>query len=321
MRSDTAKIIVAIICLLTAGCDDRTESASTPTPKPEVWGAMLPVPEGEEVGGSEVFETPEGDVVVRYATLIWDDPGTPVSILYYNFSKSLLIHQVRFDEEHERRHENWSGLLVYERLLNLKEAPRLVRQWLRDGRLPDRPDNDGNTYLVVASTLCRWKPSYVVKFDAEDRVILKKTLVRYRRQPELTGDCVGETREIGLRRIDGPYPLLHLLSDGTLLYRASDDPLTIRLRPDFTSPFIDESDDLLMLDADPFLAWVEECRVQAMELAELYGNAAARLPPPDGNDNVVPLSETADTCLALRLAELVGAKRALRGVKSPASLP
>ena len=324
MRNDAAKIFAIAICLLTAACYSRTESTTTSAPKPEVWGAILPVPPNERIHINAVFETPDRDIIISYSTFwIGGFAGIPPhdrrTTVYFSFSKGIPLSTYAVSaRDHAAGEVVSSRMRTYERILGLKYVPRVQPDW-RGGQ-PAEPgfaDGSGHTYFYEQASSCPPHLGHTVIADQNNQVVSKKAIVRVARKPQLQLTCVSEQRHLGLYRVIAPVPEFHALSDGTILMHDSWTPLTIRLRADLTSPFLDESDEVIMVDADQLAVWVKECRQIAQELYDLYHDTARRLPRPDDNDNPVPHFETTDTCLALRLVEKIGEKRARAAPPSP----
>lgn len=314
MRTATIKIVATAICLLTAACDGN-ESAPTPASKPEVWGVILPVPDGDQFRGSYVYESPEGDVIISYRTHLFPNSDGRSTTIFYNFTKGIRLST--FTERIFGGEISWSEAsrrpFDYIRYLGLRESKHIqTSKWLYGVDAGYR-DKHGNTYYSHSVTEiidCPPYQGYLEKVDSTGHTVQKMALVQVSRLPRVDTICTSEGQVLGLYRVHASVPELYPLSDGTLLLLVAEFPLMVRVRSDLSSPYIDESDELIWLDADTYARWIEECRREASDFVDYYYDADYDRIVHRVTFHALQEHEITDACLALRLSREIGAKKA-----------
>ena len=225
---------VVAVMLLSHPVLSADSASKTANSFPDVWGVELPLPEGvHEIDLATLYSGPGLPAVVLYGVRYVD--GGVGFRLFDVFARKLLA--------------SWAG----PGWLKLKGGDgKTVEEFLSDHGLRQvrsvGPLPDGGRMLQLGGGYLGY---YLERRSANRKVVFRKAIVRVANQTRTVygprDDFTDGRREIPVHANTGvPYP--YLLDDGTFLLLCPPEPFVIRFRPDFTSPFIDHSDEFLMVD-------------------------------------------------------------------------
>ena len=281
------------------------------------WGADLPMPPNQEYLHGGVYEDPDGNVIVGYTTYVGQQDSYRYQGQFYNVLKDAVLSTFsESTDDHPSRDTANGREYEYKRLLRLRELP-YISDWYGfvSGIEPDHPrDRNGNVYGRVEQDACLPLFASLRKFDAQGRRVFDLVLVRLLKAPKVTGgDCGFEERLVSLHRVHSVNPILYELRDGTFLLQDFKSPLIVRFRGDFTSPFIDASDDLALIDADLFRTWIDTCDEEARTARYLLDTAAREERDVYSYGRLMSI-EQIQACLAMRVSRLIGERIGRRGI-------
>jgi hypothetical protein len=249
---------------------------------PDQWGWVLPVPEGMEyiTSGPQVWSDPENRVVVAY----YSARGRPTAFeaktyRFYDLFAGRVLRDL--NDPHpapllrpDRRYED------YVISMRLREVPRF------DFHPPFRlADGSDMRMASIRPSRCDTPINYLLeKVDANGTVLWRRMLLQVSVWPTLhTLGCLADDGAVHSRSL---YGSVHALPDGTFLFAPIDQPLVIRFRDEFVSPFLDASDEFLALDpaeVEPILDQAEEFAFEVEDRRDAFlfidGYMTARLLP------------------------------------------
>ena len=267
----------------------------------DVWGAKLPLPEGAfgNIETYDIYIDSQGDVIVPYLFFLPDVDGKRMAGgRFFSLSRGEVI-------------KDWSVVLfkrdtVYEDFAaekHLRPAPPIavpVHHWSDQPRLPDGGwllaafAAQGRCYIPIGD--------WLIKVDSSGQEVLRRMIVRISEEPRpffIDTACQHmDDRDISYVHSQAIVAEVYDLGDGTYLVKEFRGPFVIRFDEDWQSPFVEASDELLMIDVDLAL--------------RIYGDAfrMARSAQRDAAPGeVVHLFETADVYVTKRFRELMSDQR------------
>jgi hypothetical protein len=310
VRSRTVAALSVVAAFALAGLlGTATPAMAEGPPKgiraPDAWGAILPVASGSEPSVWQVFFDHDGRLVV-----------------HYGYSESRPSNGARGGEYYVGRVYDLGARHVITEIVSSYSAPReienkRVRQWeasvarLSAGKALEvdlsfvEPAKLVSEHASLERTdLDPWPHLHygLRKTDHEGRELFHVAILytprdnSKRRHPR--NDAEGGSSEIFVRT-RALFPIVHDLKDGTYVLTGMDEPLVIRYHGNFQSPFLDRSDEVLVMDVDTFEAMTAEL------LAEMV---AANLTDPGYHGLEVFWNEF-DERLTARVRALIAAKR------------
>jgi hypothetical protein len=234
---------IAVLLSIVAAVPARSDEARTYPPYPEVWGRELAAPAGRIVNGFYVRDLGTGDFLLAYAhraadpqtgNLQGDGQWTRIDFFRGN--------PVRIAADEAERLTR--GLPVPKARVGARTDPLKLANSIKIMPTSREPRGVG-CWVNYAGRLMVLAP--------DDYVVARKAILRLLDQPEKreywSGCERGRAEEHYLARADALSLVLYPLADGTFLAEGTQSPFMIRLRGDFTSPFIDTHPSLFVVDA------------------------------------------------------------------------
>lgn len=270
-------------------------------PYPEIWGWMLPVPAGHVLGPTQrLWITPEGEILAFYSydpeEQISNPPSTHTQykawFRVYNLFRRRLLVDIPIHDPEPRPLSKWRSE-IYRSWIGARDFPADWPIHEYDHTLPDGSILR-NDWLDVGQ--CERRFSYLFRWNYVTKTVFwRRMLLRVAREPKINrSGCLAVP--LNTHSVNGA---IYSLPDGTFLLWETDSQLLLRFRDALESPWVEASDDLILLDTAVVEAMLEE----AMHVSGLYG--ARR----DTRDTLI----FTDGFLTARLRTLLKARSAKTG--------
>jgi uncharacterized protein len=253
-----------------AAWDKKPAGESSPPKYPDVWGMKLPVPpeaervieKGGDVGCWGLFKDKEGDLILAYT---YDLENTAYVVRLISFFTGNIIHEIPYPplnqiKDDDRRFEEY---LAHQELIKIKEFDEDEDSLKDGGKLRHKSEAPGGHCDQPIS-------SWFIKYNAQSKEEFRKIIVLTTPKPRLfitSSECTimdGEEEAWVHSTSFFPSPIWDL-EDGTYLIKDFERQHVIRLKPDFTSPYIEKSNELVQLDAAEALKKLEEVQNEVIE--------------------------------------------------------
>jgi hypothetical protein len=270
---------------------------------PDAWGAVLPAPRNPkgDAGVNSVFFDHDGRLIVYYGyTIDFKRPTYSWIGRLYDLGEQRVIAEIVSPystpkEVEDVKVRQWEASVAG---LRTDKALELELSYVEPAKLVLEDSS------LQMATLNLW-PHLNYSLRKADRTgkELFHVVILYtprdnskRRLPR--NDAEGGPSEIFVRT-RALFPIVYDLGDGTYMLTGMDEPVVIRYYGNLQSPFLDQSDEVLVMDVDTFEAMTAEL------LAEME---AANLPDSSYQDRELFFDEF-DERLTKRVRALIAAKR------------
>ena len=230
---------------------------------PDKWGMQLPL--SQSIDGEayivSLYITPQNDLIICYFfdTGEKTDKSRFISFFTGKILKEFNYQNSKKSDKPDNRIENYVAQNNFFKLPDLSSLKWLgfrikgddsyEGMLLRDGgRLIEKSKAPGGH---CDKAIAHW----FARYDKNGKEIFQKAIVRVTKKPRLfstSTECyIMEGSDDGTAMIHSTtiLPTFYELPDGTYIVTDSREPTIIRLKKDFTSPYIDSSDELLLVDA------------------------------------------------------------------------
>ncbi len=308
VRSRTAAVLSIVAALALAALFGTAAPAVAEGPPkgvraPDAWGAILPAPRDPKVDAdvNGVFFDHDGRLVVYYGYLVdFDLPSQMWIGRLYDLGARRVIAETMIpesdsEEVQKEKDRQWVASVARRRADKAPEhdlsSVRPVKLSFEDASL-ERVQLDLwphlNYGLHKIDSTGRELFNLIILYTPRDSS--KKRLRR--------NDAEGGPSEIFMRT-RALFPIVYDLGDGTYMLTGMDESLVIRYYGNLQSPFLDESDEVLVVDVDTFEPIVEEVLAE-MEAANL---------PETGYEDRREFWDNFDERLTERVRAMIAAKR------------
>jgi hypothetical protein len=230
----------------------------------------LPVPpeaervieKGGDVGCWGLFKDKEGDLIIAYT---FDFKNTAYVVRFISFFTGKIIHEIPYPPLDQIKDDDYR-FEEYIAKQGLKKVKKLDRNELHlkdGGRLELKSETPGgHCYQPITN--------WFTKFDAQGKEEFRRMIVRTTEEPRIfitSSECTimdGEEEAWVHSTSFFPSPIWEL-EDGTYIIKDLKGQHIIRFYPDFTSPYIESSNELVQLDASETLKKLETVRNEVID--------------------------------------------------------
>ena len=238
-------------------------------PYPEIWGWILPVPPGHVLRSTQdLWITPEGEILAFYSYAPEEQISNPPSthtqykswFRVYNLFRRRFLVDIPIHDPEPRPLSKWRSE-IYQRWIGARDFPAEWPIHEYDHTLPDGSILDNDAFDVGQ---CGWRFSYLLRRNYVTKTVFwRRILLRVAREPKIKrSGCLDVP--LNTHSVNGG---IYSLPDGTFLLWENYSQLLLRFRDALESPWVERSDDLILLDAAVVEAMLEE----AMHVSGLYG--------------------------------------------------
>ncbi len=224
---------------------------------PDKWGMQLPLPQTQFVDGNNLtvnlYINQQNDLIVSYYQYTSE---RAFKVRYISFFTGKILKEINYPKSVKSNKDN--SIECYEAENNFIGLPRLYYltddyhkngMLLRDGGRLIRKSKSPGGHCDRA--IAHW----FIKYDKNGKEIFQKAIVRVTEKPRrffTSTECsIMDGSDDGTSMVHSKtiLPETYELPDGTYIVIEFEGPTIIRLKKDFTSPYIDNSDELLFMDA------------------------------------------------------------------------